>query len=248
MAGPTILVTAPVRVERTGGIRQAATFREETRLAASEAVVFQSDGCTFPQISEHLCYAGEVTPDEKTYDSINNIDGIAPPFALYAGTACYLGPDPDQAERSRRTLEGGEDRELEDRLSEWASAGTNVGDSTDLVDALARIEQDLDDNYVSQGVIMVSRGDAVRLDAAGALHTNLDGSIVTINGTPVIASGRHSSGTILGVGAITVIHDTIAQYDVVNPETNTRFAIAERVYAIAVDCLYRVYSTVDVTP
>lgn len=243
MAGPTIEIQPPVRRERQGGIRDVATFRSNDRLGAAAGLVFQSDGCTFPQISEHLCYVGEVTPDDKTFEGIDLQNGVGEPFPLYAGVKCFLGPDPDELERARAALEAGKDRALEGQLGTWAAAGLPLVAGAGVADAIALVEQALDSQYLGQGVILMSRADAVRAHAAGALEYTASGP-VTINGTPVLASGFIAMGTVSGLGAITVEESGVSAYQKELLEENELWALAEQIFAIAVDCEFRVHSTI----
>lgn len=244
MAGTTLQIDPPVRRKRAGGIADAATFRPNGRLGIAETVVFQSDGCEFPNISEHLCYVGEADPADKTFDGIVTEDAIGAPFALYAGVACVEGPNPDEFERAENQLGDGQDRELENLLEAWATGGTALTAGATVVPAIARVEQAIDDLYVGQGTILISRYDADIAAAAGALETGPDGNLRTKLGTPVIASGRVTPGTVYGLGAIVVEHTDIETREVLDTTTNTRYALAERIFAIAVDCEFRVKSTI----
>jgi len=240
MAGPIIEVTAPARVAREGGLADVAEFRLNDRLGAAEGLVFQSDGCTFPRSEPNRCIA-ETPPADKTFDGIEIEGAIGAPFTLYSAVACYAGPDPDFAERARRLLDEGRDRPLEDALETWASAGTALPNGGDVVGAVAAVEQELDSNYLGRGVLLMSRADAVRADAAGIVEKVGD-QIQTINGTPVIASGMVTPGTVYGLGSITVEHSSVIGRDIVHPTTNKHFALAEASFAVLVDCEFRVKS------
>lgn len=252
MAGPIVEIAPPVRADRVGGLTTVATFRTNTRLGAAGGLTFQSGGCTFPQISEHLCYVGEVEPDDKNFDGIDLIDAIGDPFPLYAGVQCFAGPDPDQSERARRALEEGRDRPLEAALVEWAQGGVELaGGGGGVTGAIARAEQALDSDYVGRGALLMSRQDVVTASAEGSVE-RIDGTIVTVNGTPVLASGWVVPGTVYAVGAIAVEHSPLEVHEVINPELNTLWALAEAIYAIAVDCAFRRVSYIsggdDVAP
>jgi hypothetical protein len=236
-------VAAPTRPDRLGGIRKVATWVEDARIGAAETVVFQSDGCTFPQLAIGLCY-GETTVTEKAGVGIANLSGIGAPFAMYGGIKCFLGPDSDLAERARNVLIDGEDRMIEDRLEAYASAGTALAAGTTLVGAVANIEQNMDDVYLGRGYLLMARGDAVRARAQGAIiDPGLGDLPTTINGTPVVASGRVAAGTVYGLGATTVLRSSVTTIEALDPRSNDEWQIAEAVYAIVVDCAYRVKST-----
>lgn len=240
MAGPTVEVTPPVRTPRSGGLSSVATFRPNERLGAVGELVFQSDGCTFPRSEPNRCIA-ETPPADKTFDGIAIEGATGAPFTLYAGVACSVGPDPDFTERARRILADGRDRGLEDALETWAAGAVALANGGSVTGAIALVEQQLDANYVGQGVILMSRADAVRADAEGALHT-VGERVETINGTPVIASGAVAPGTVYGLGAITVEHSSVVDRDVVTPLENKHYALAEASFALLVDCTFRTKS------
>ena len=236
-------VTAPVRPNRLGGIRQVASWVEEARIGAAETVIFQSDGCTFPVGAPGLCF-GEVVAPDKAGVGIFNQAGIGAPFGMYGGVKCFVGPDSDLEERARNILVDGEDRMIEDRLEAYATGGTALAAGTTLVGAVAIVEQDMDDKYLGQGYLLMSRSDAVRARAQQAIiDPGLGNLPTTINGTPVVASGRITAGTVYGLGATTVLRSPVTTVEVIDPRSNDEWQIAEAVYAIVVDCAYRVKST-----
>lgn len=240
MAGPAVEVAPPVRVKRSGGLSTVATFRSNQRLGAIGGLVYQSDGCTFPRSEVSRCIA-TTPPADKTFEGIELEDGIGAPFVLYGAVACYAGPDPDEVERARRILADGRDRPLEEALETWAAGATALAAGGSIAGAIALVEQELDSEYIGRGVILMSRADAVLGDAEGALHRVGD-TIETINGTPVIASGVVTSGTVYGLGSITVEESAVIDTDVVTPQQNKHYAIAESAHAILVDCLFRTKS------
>lgn len=240
MAAPTILIEPPVRAPRVGGIGSVATFRPNSRLGVTGNAVFISDGCTFPQISEHLCYVGEDDPADKEFEGVVIDDAIGAPFPLYGAVGCFIGPDEDYEARARAVLELGRDRALEEQLGTWAAGGTALAAGADVKLAIGRVEQALDDDYIGRGVILMSR-----FDTAGADLEHREGSYpVTVNGTPVIASGRIAPGTVYGLGAITVEQSAMVERRTYDLPNNKSYALAEQVFVIAVDCEFRVKSAI----
>lgn len=239
MAGPTLQVDAPTRAPREGGISTVAEFRVNERIANAEDVVFQSDGCDFPNTEENRCYAAEV-PDAKTAAGVDIVDAIEAPFTLYAASQCFAGPQADYAERARRALDEGRDQEVEERLGAWAAGGTALTAGTNAREALARVDQAIDAGYRGRGVILMSRYDA---DLAGVEYKAGE-ALSTKTGTPIVASGRVAPGTVYGLGAVAVDHTSILERDVVKPDTNTHWALAEQALAIVVDCAFRVKSAI----
>lgn len=243
--GMTLPVQPPARAERLGGIRAVAEFRENGRLGPAEALVFQSDGCALPNTEKNRCIADTTVPD-KTADGIDNLNGIGEPFTIYAAVACWAaGPDDDELQRAEAALEAGKDRTLEEVFGVWAQAGTPLAGATDFVGAIAELEQELDSKYLGRGIISMSRADAVRAKAAGAIEdAGDDGSLKTVNGTPILASGMIESGTVSATGAIVVEHTSVNSYDVLDPQANQHYALAEQMHALVVDCEFRVTVTV----
>jgi len=241
-----VVVQAPVRQDRMGGIKRVASIITDVRIGASESIVYVSDGCTLPQPAIGLCYDTTVT-DEKEGVGIDIEEAAIPAFALYGGVDCFIGPEnaTDFPIRARRILEQGEDRAIESRLATWAAAGTDLAAGATLVESIAAVEQALDEDYIGRGIILMSRGDAVRASASGSLEHMIDGIPVTVNGTPIVASGAIADGTVYGVGAVTILRSAVFDINTIDHTTNHDWAIAEAVYAVIVDCSFRVNSVVD---
>lgn len=240
MAGPTLRIEAPARKERAGGIDKIAEFRQNDRVGNAEAVVYQSDGCTFPYTEEVRCFAAAAVPD-KTYVGIEVEDAIGAPFTLVAGVSCFINPDPDEEARAAAIFEAGRGRALEEILGVWADGGTALAAGGTVAGAIGRVDQELDDKYIGQGVILMSRADVVA--AESVLTLGADGIPYTTNGTPVLASGRIEPGTVYGVGAILVEHSATQNYNTHDLESNLHFALAEAIFVLAVDCEFRVKSS-----
>lgn len=236
-------VTAPARRPRSGGIKDVIDgYVTEERLAAVEGVEWEDAGCGFPRETFAAC-AGDLVPD-KEYDGVETLEGIGKPFFLYAGVQCYLGGDndgPSYAEQASAILAAGEDRAIEERLWAWALDATDTDTAATLVEAIAAAEKYADANYVAAPVLILSRDAATLAFAAGALERE-DGKLVTANGVRVLATGvvaDADAGTvgIIGQPAVYAGNDVVRQ----TPDTtlNTSMAIAERGYAVGVDCQFR---------
>lgn len=239
MAGPTMQVDAPKRNKRTGGLSDVAEFRSNGRLGVAETVVFQSDGCGFPETEESRCYAAE-TPEDKKFSGVPFDDAIGSTVTLYAGVKCFVAPNPDEVEKARANLEEGRDRVLEGILATWAGGGTAVTAGSSPKNAVARVDHALDKGYRGQGVILMSRFDA---NDAGLEYTEGE-PLRTKTGTPVVASGFIEPGKVYGVGAIAVEQGEVVERDVIEPQKNTHWALAEQEHTILVDCEFRVVSTI----
>lgn len=242
--GNTLPVEPPTRKKRVGGIRNIAEFRPNTRLGGNDSLVFQSEGCALPNTEVDRCIAEAPVPD-KSFTGILVEDGATAPFTIYAGVACWAGPDPDELARAEAALEAGKDRAIEEVYGEWAQDGTALAAGETIAEAIALVDNELDAKYLGLGVIVMNRGDAVLARAAGALEeSGADGVLHTANGTPVLSSGMVAAGAVSGTGAIAVEHTpSVIAREVIDPTANMHYAIAEQMHAIVVDCEFRVTST-----
>ena len=162
----------------------------------------------------------------------------------------HAGPDADFDRRARKLLDEGEARGVEEVLWEWANttAGAPIA-ATSIVNAVGQADEFADSYYVGEPVLMMSRLNAVRARAEGALFGGnaWDGTLWTANGTPAIASAAASDASIFVMGWPTVYRSDETVTRVVDPRQNLDMAIAERVYAIAVDCALVAGFTVPAT-
>ena len=243
MATPAERVEPPRRRPRKGGIRNGADFRPNNRLGRAGTVQFDADVCS-PVVGEvQLCYGPDVAAaDKEGTQGFPSGGPVIPIFGGYIGVECFLHPDNEYEARARRALELAEDRFIEEQLWTWLVAGTGTV-ATSIDAAIAAAEQDADDNYVGEPVLHLSREDA---DLATVLLPNPvdDGKLWTRHGTPVVASGRYASGTVVISGGITIDQSDVVTRVGDDLTHNKRLAIAERVYGIIVDCDYRAEFTV----
>lgn len=146
-------------------------------------------------------------------------------------------------------LEAGEDREIEAKLV----AHLDVKDATKAVAATFALaigvaERDAENNYVGQPTIVMNRGDVYAPTADRAIVIQPDGSLVTKNGTRVLASGKVAPGTVYVTGQIIVwVGGEITTTRVIHHINNREMALAERAYALGIDCDYVVAYTVTET-
>lgn len=239
-------VAPPQRKPRVGGIKDVSgEFVTENRLAASTGIVWEDSGCGVDLSATRAgCYDAVTPVESKEGTGVGQFTGVGPAFARYAGVTCWLGGDqegPTYVEQARERLAGGEDRAVEAQLMAWAEDGEAVTGGS-IVETIAALEQYADANYIGQPVLVMSREMADLAYAADALHRE-DGKLVSPNGTPVVASGAIESSAIAIIGWPAVYASEIVAAVGLAWSTNTELAIAERVYAIAVDCAFRAAST-----
>lgn len=245
-----VLVAAPARKPRLGGIKSiVGEFTVVERLSVTQGgITWDALGCAFPSATRAGCYDAVVPDAPKTPVGIATPAGAVDAFALYNGIECTLGGDTGTEgsfeSQAEALLLQGEDRKIEAKLWGWLNAVASTN-APDLVQALAAAESDADANYLGQPVITVSRYDSQRLFAAGALVRE-GGVLVTANGSPVLATSAVTNGKVSATGALEVYATSIISAQAPRLNQNKDLAIAERVYAIGVDCAYR--KTFTVTP
>jgi hypothetical protein len=66
---------------------------------------------------------------------------------------------------------------------------------------------------------------------------NIDGTLATLQGTPVANSAGYPDGVIFITGAVQLWRTPVDQHSAPNLGTNTSVALAERTYVMATDCL-----------
>lgn len=243
MADPRGFVQPPVRRPRKGGIQAVANIVTAERMFAAASLQWLSESCSFPFDAPGLCW-GEVIEATKDTEGIEFGESSLI-FAGYSGVACVdLTAEADFERRARLSLESGEDRFVEGKLlthlADIYGGGTGTS-ATDWVNAIAIAEETADANYVGQPVLVMSRAGAVYAKAADALDGDRDGNLWTANGTPVLATSAFPPATekyIYVTGDLTLWRSEIVATTAQTPQANTAMALAERAYALGVDCDY----------
>lgn len=245
MADPLIYVDAPHREPRRGGIKSVTgEFQHLDRLGAAANVQYTAAGCVWPAVAPGLCW-GTVTEGDKDFTGLATELGIASIFGQYFGVECYLGAgnDVEYADRARSHLANTEAHEVEAVLAGWAAGGVATGGAT-LGSAVAGLDQYADQNYPGAPVMLLNRGTAVAARAAGVIRGgDQAGSLWTANGSPVVASWVVPAGKAYAIGWPTVYASDIGVVGARNLTQNKEMAIAERLYALTVDCQFRAVAT-----
>lgn len=247
MATPAVRVAPPRREPRKGGLKSVVgPFRPNNDLGRSGVLQYDADVSTAVVGTVQLCYGPALGAlPEKTGQGFDSGAQVGDVFGGYIGVECFLHPDNDDDARVRRALELGESRFIEERLWVWLNAAANTA-ATSLLNAISAADEHADDNYLARPVLHMNRGDAVLAAAAGALSPNPvdDGKLWTPNGTPVVASGAYTAGTVAVSGDISVEASEVYVRPGDDLTHNTRLVIAERVYGLLVDADYRAKFTV----
>lgn len=253
ITGARTYVEVPAPERKTGGVLDTVRVIDVTGHSLLGAE-YLTDACN--SLNEWLSNCGTAFPpgcdplgtpvtDTKDFDNLDLVQGD--PFALYNGVRCE---GPGQAvntleARAKASLElkesHGVEKYLTGLLNGLAGGGSEpVYAASDVVDAVAHLEQYLDDEYGGKGFIEMSRGNAIRASAAHILVAGLDGRMQTATGTPVIL-GIGDETTLFASGQITLLRGPIGVYSV--PEMNLADGtcapartLAERSYVPLVEC------------
>jgi hypothetical protein len=244
MAEPTFRGQAPRRRARLGGLFSVAeTNTGPNRLINGANLQYDTLGCGTVHDTPHACWGEVIADAEKERDGIDQGLAVVPAFGLYAGVECYAGPhDSEYEPRARAVLEWWESRGVERKLAVWLAGATNTA-ASDLVAAIAEADEHADDTYIGMPILHLNRADASLAFKEGVLAREGD-TLVTAHGTPVAASAEYAAGVVTVTGDVTVSLSAIEAHRSIRPEKNKTMALAERGYAIAVDCDYRAKFTV----
>lgn len=249
IAGASLYVDVPAPERKTGGALDSVRVIDVTGHALLGAE-YLTDACN--TLNEWLsncetvyppgCEGGPALTGTKDFDDLDLVAGE--PFALYNGVRC-VGPgnQVDALEaRAKASLELKESRGVERYLKGLLTglSGSNTLAASDVVDAVAQLEDWLDDNYGGKGFIEMSRGMAVYACNAQIIGAGLDGRMATCGGTPVIL-GIGDDTTLFASGQITLLRGPIGVYSV--PEMNLADGtcapartLAERAYVPLIEC------------
>ena len=241
------LVPAPVRKPRVGGLKDIlGGYVDQPRLGVAD-IAWEDGTCGFPSTTRAGCYDSGVPAEDKDFAGVAQYTAIGPAFAQYAGVECFIGGDSigdSYLAQARAKLEQGEDVEVANRLGDWA-AEAPVAFLLDTANplqsaamALGSLEAQAALEYVGQPVILAPVAIATMLFAAGALVRE-GGKLITGLGTPVVLYGTAATSVLSIVGHPAVYASPITAARGVLLHSNLDGAIAERVYAIGVDCDYR---------
>lgn len=243
------LVQAPVRQPRSGGIKDVIpNVVQVDRIGGPAELAWEDSTCVFPAQTRAGCWDVDFSTEDKTFDGVSQHAPIASAFALYGGVECWIGGDAEGesfASQAATVLEQGEDRAIEDKLSDWALGAASPSSAANVSAAIAAAENSADAAYVGRPVLIMRRDTALAAFTAGALVRE-SGKLVTGNGTPVISTSAYASTSVAIIGQPAVYASTVRAVDTVSPHENLARAIAERIYAIGVDCEYR--HLVTITP
>jgi hypothetical protein len=242
---PVLTVTQPSRRERVGGIKSVIDFVPDDRLAITgDPVVWSAPDCAFPLSETRAgCYDVTVPAEAKAAEGYTILEGTVP-FARYVGFQCTPGEGTEFSADARAHYEMGEDRAVETELVAWADANSaSAGSGPSVALAISGAEQLADNGYIGAPLILISRFDVAAGVDGGAL-VYVDGKLETTNGNAVLSTGAVAPGDVYAIGWPSVYVSEIQVHEATRHTTNQTLAIAERVFALGVDCTFAVKATV----
>jgi hypothetical protein len=192
---------------------------------------------------------GQVTG--PTFDTEKTLEGgelvTAYPFAVYAGVDCDLFGRDEYGPAARNKLTGLEERLVGQAFQEIVNANltpitvpvpvaASYSPSDVILAAVASLEQYAGRNYAGLPVLHLSRTQTAVLAAANYVVVNVDGSLQTVQGTPIANSPGYEEFVPWITGAVHIWRTPIEVHSVDSVMTNTAQGLAERIYSVAVDC------------
>lgn len=218
-------------------------------LVSEQTNVVWSAGVSVP------LYQGTKQSDTGTMKTVTG-----DPFAVYKLVECGAVGTVDIGAQARRALELGESVAVERMLAtrELGGAASEVGQNQPRPpeDAIALLEQAWVANYGTQPVIHMTRDVAVIACAHRALYREGTG-LYTCLGSPVVAGAGYElsdgmrlnnttdnstdyaggpEGWVYATGPVVLRRSPVQVNNVIQTDTNTVSALAERVYVATVEC------------
>lgn len=226
---------APAVRPRPFGLFSVATPEASTDPHWMVGVQWESNACVPIYATTDACITGTVPPSKTITPCDADFISIKP-FSVYTYVK-RTGENADQASNVAATLlSQGEQFGAEAALwTHLSNSITEVAAATTL-EALARSEADLAENYHGLGVIHMNAAAATRVGDKLVISGS---SLTTKIGTPVVVGAGYNQddpGAIYATGALVVRRDTVQTYPSNALSTNDLFVLAERTYLVGWDC------------
>lgn len=239
MVEPLTWVEAPPRIPRPYTSLDVIPVHD---VSGQRFVGFQfiPDPCSFPNPVPQECYVqyGPAAGTAKTFGDVDN-EVATDVFGAYQGIECFLNGGLDEFRAvAQRVLENGEYRIVDGRLTALlaAEAGTSVGTGT-VAQAFGLLEATLAAQVPARGYIYASPAVITQAVAASLLIPNLDGTLYTYLGTPVVPISEPSIGlTVYASGPVNLWRSPVEVNDAADVAYNHGSAIAERLYSLSIEC------------
>jgi hypothetical protein len=240
---------APVKIDQplaplpVGGLLAVADVTDTTDEHFMNGVVYESWLCGLGGIAPGLCdVAPGVSVDAaKEFGGSEIVEGY--PFAVYTGIECDLFGRP-YTEQARGRLAGSEEylvgRAFQQVLFEVAGpdmpADVCVA-GADICDIIGALEQWAGTHYAGRPILHMNRATAAMAISAHQLMPQLDGTLATVQGTPVANSPGYDDDLVFITGPVHLWRTPLNVHDVDAVMENKAKSLAERVYVAAWDCI-----------
>lgn len=240
MATPLTWIEAPARSPRPNTSLDVIPVHD----VSNEHFIgfqFQPDPCGFPKQLPQDCYIqyGPAAGTAKGFDDPGNAVETDV-FGVYQGIECFLNGGLDEFRAiAQRILEAGEHRIVDGRLAGLLNGATVTTPPTaaSIEGAIGLLEQYLALEIPGQGYIYMSPLAATFAASRHLLIKNLDGTLETYLGTPVVILTEPSAaGYVYASGAVNIWRGPIVVSDAPGWTTNMGRALAERLYSLAIEC------------
>lgn len=236
MALPAVWVEAPVRKPRPNTILDVIPVRDAPDHFAG--VQYQTVPCVFPSnVTDGCAVTIGPAPTAKTFGA-DATDLSTAAFAVYAGVECFLnGGIANFREVAEQVLTLGEYRAVETQVLPFLALGTAITPvPTTIVEAIADLERALANNVPGQGYIFMGAASATYAASESLLVRNLDGTLSTLLGTPVVVLTSPNLTGIYASGPMTLWRGDLQINDAPLISTNKGRALAERTWAVTIEC------------
>ena len=240
MATPLTWIEAPARQKRPYTSLDVIPIHE----VSNEHFVgyqYMADPCGFPSMLPQDCYVtyGPAEGTPKGFEDLGN-PVVTDVFGAYQGIECYLNGGVDEFRAlAERMLLNGEHRVVDGRLVGLlggATATTPAAAAT-IEGAIGLLEQYLALEVPGQGYLYMGPVAATFAVSKNLLIRNIDGSLETYLGTPVIVLTEPSAaGTVWASGPVNLWRGPVVTTDAPDWTVNTARAIAERLYSLTIEC------------
>jgi hypothetical protein len=240
MATPLTWIEAPARPPRPNTSLDVIPV---TEVSNEHFVGFQFHPlpCGFPKPLPQDCYIqyGPAAGTEKGFDDLGE-PVITEVFGVYQGIECFLNGGLDNFRQAAMDLlEAGEHRVVDGRLAGMLNGATPTAPATagSIEAAIAVLEEYLALEIPGQGYIFMGPIAATFAASAHLLIRNLDGTLETYLGTPVVVLTEPSAaGFIYASGPVNIWRGPVEVVDAPGWTTNMGRALAERLYTLAIEC------------
>jgi len=161
-------------------------------------------------------------------------------FGAYQGIECFLNGGLDDFRAiAQRVLEAGEHHIVDSGITHALEVAATVltPAATTITSAIATMEQKLAEQVPGQGYIYLSPAAATYAATANLLVRELDGTLTTYLGTPVVILTESTGpASVYASGPVNIWRSPINVVDAPNVTVNLGAAIAERLYAVSIEC------------